>query len=138
MLNSLSNFNFDHYFALSIAISVIGITFCIINRYREIGNVGMERPIDTTRVHEGLPTDVTLTPEDFRANPELAEIFGVADTDNNLDILLESNEHFQQVENQLNAVENQLNAVENQLNAVDFNNLMPLYDVIVDFISNYF
>ena len=124
MYNLLSNYNFDHYVTLSIAISVIGITFCIINSYREFDNVIMERQIDTTRVHEGLPTDISLTPEDFRTHPELAEIFEGADTDNNLNIILESNEHFEQVQN--------------QFAAIDYNNLMTLFEVIEAFISSIF
>jgi hypothetical protein len=125
-LVSHPNFNFDNYITLSIAISVIGITFCVIKSYRGFGNVFTGRQIDSTRVQEGLPTDVTLTPEDFRAHPELAEIFEVADTDNNLDLVLESNEHFEQVQ------------VQAQLQPVESDNLTALYDIIEAFISSFF
>jgi hypothetical protein len=124
MLSFLSSQNFDNFIALSITITIIGMTFCIINNLREFDNVVMERQIDSTRVHEGLPTDITLTPEDFRTHPELAEMFGVTDTDTNLDLILESNEHFE--------------LVQNQLAAIDYNNLITLYEVIEAFISSFF
>jgi len=123
MLHYLFDHNYDNYVALSMVITVIGITFCIFNSYREFDNVVTERQIDSTRVHEGLPTDITLTPEDFRNHPELVEIFGVADTDNNLAVALESNEHFEQVHN--------------QFTAIDYDNLMTLYEIIADFISSF-
>jgi uncharacterized Zn finger protein len=116
--------NFDNYVPLSIAITIIGITFCLINSYREFDNVVMERQIDTTRVHEGLPTDITLTPEDFRTHPELVEIFGLSDTDNNLHLILESNEHFEEVQN--------------QFAAIDYNALMTIYEIVDAFLSSLF
>jgi uncharacterized protein YpuA (DUF1002 family) len=60
----------------------------------------MVRPTDLSRLEEGLPTDVSLTPEDFAANPELAEIFGVTDTNTNLNLNLESDQHFEAVQTQ--------------------------------------
>ena len=45
-------------------------------------------------MYEGLSIDVTITQEDFTNHPELAEILGVTDTTTNVEILLESNEHF--------------------------------------------
>jgi|ERR1700748_899278 uncharacterized protein (DUF58 family) len=63
------------------------------------GRIIVRRPIDAGRVEEGLPTDVALTPEDFRNNPELLEMFEITDADNNLEFNLESNEHFEIVEN---------------------------------------
>jgi hypothetical protein len=101
MLNFLSNTNFDHYGALGLTISVIGVTCYVISNYSHFDNVFRMRQVDTTRVHEGLPTDVAITPEDFRDNPELAEIFDVTDTNSNLNIALESDAHFQAVQNQV-------------------------------------
>ena len=107
MLSFFTNQNLDNYVVLSFTITIIGITYCLINGMNEFDNitsvrqdnVTRERQVDTTRVHEGLPTDVTLTPEDFIANPELAEIFDVTDPNTNLDIALESNEHYELIEN---------------------------------------
>jgi hypothetical protein len=121
MLNFLTNLNYENYVILSITISVIGVTFCLVNSFSEFNNVTRVRQIDTTRVQEGLPTDITLTPEDFRAHPELTEIFGVTDTDNNLDLILESNEHFEHIQN--------------QYTVIDYDSIMTLYDVIEAFIS---
>jgi len=81
------------------------------------------RQVDTTRLHEGLPTDVTLTPEDFRAQPELAEIFDVTDTNTNLDIALENNEHYE--------------FIQNQFAAVDYDNLMTLFEIIEAFFTSF-
>ncbi len=97
----------------------MGVTYCMIrsiNVFDEVIPVRQEetpvaattttvRQEDTTRVEEGLPTDVTLSPEDFAANPELAEIFGITDTNVNLDIALESNEHFEAVQNQAASID---------------------------------
>lgn len=116
MLNFFANSNFDNPIPISLAITVtvavIGITYGIISSLRELDTVIMERPVDTTRIHEGLPTDLTLTPEDFSANPELAEIFDISDTDNNLNIILESNEHFELVQDQIAAIDYLNNFIE--------------------------
>jgi hypothetical protein len=131
---------------ISIGISLLVLTVGLINGYRNYSNtVGGDRQIDTTRVHEGLPTDMALTPEDFRANPELAEIFGIADTDNNLDVILESNEHFEQVQNdqlvQDQLAQNQL--IQDQLaqdpfSPIDVNYLLSIYEAMEAYISNFF
>lgn len=97
----LINFNLDNILILCYTITFLGVTYNVIIRYRALNNATMVSERDTTRVNEGLPTDMSLTPEDFAANPELAEIFGITDTNTNLDIALESNEHFEQVQNQI-------------------------------------
>jgi len=120
-------------------ITVIGISIGIINSYNEFGNIIRLRQVDATRVLEGLPTDVTLTPEDFIANPELAEIFGVTGTDTNLEIALESNEHFEFIQNELAQNELAQNELaQNEFAPIDFDNLMALYEVIEAFISSFF
>jgi hypothetical protein len=123
MLTIISNQNYDDFIVLSFTVAIIGITFCLINSFNEFGNVTRVRQVDTTRVHEGLPTDVSLTPEDFRAHPELAEIFDVTDTNTNLNIALESNEHYE--------------FIQNQLAAVDYDNLMTLFEIIEAFFSSF-
>ena len=120
----LTNLNMDNYQTICFAITAIAITFCLINNFRNFDNVTMVRQIDTTRVHEGLPTDITLTPQDFRTHPELAQIFGVTDPDNtNLDIALESHEHFERVEN--------------QLANINYDNLMTFYDILEAFFQSF-
>jgi len=122
MQNLGSNVNMDNFVTLAIAITVISITLSLINSYIQYSN-NVQGQIDSTRVHEGLPTDVTLTPEDFINHPELAEIFGVQDTDNNLNLNLESNEHFDQQQN--------------QPPAVDYTDLETIYDIVENFISSF-
>jgi hypothetical protein len=123
MYTTISNLQLENFVILSITITVIGITFCIINSLNEFDNVTRVRQVDTTRLHEGLPTDVTLTPEDFRAQPELAEIFDVTDTNTNLDIALENNEHYE--------------FIQNQFAAVDYDNLMTLFEIIEAFFTSF-
>jgi len=110
--------------SVAITFTVMGMTFIMFRYIHHMNDVIVERQIDTSRVNAGLPTDVTLTPEDFRANPELAEIFDVTDTENNLDIALESQEH--------------LEMLETQYADISYNNLMALFDAIEAFISYFF
>jgi hypothetical protein len=98
MLNFLSNQSYELIVTASFTVTFVAITCCFVKSLGVFGNVTIDRPIDITRVQEGLPTDVTITPEDFRNHPELAEILEVGDTDVNLDLILESNEHFENVE----------------------------------------
>ena len=82
----------------SVSIIFVTITYSYVRSLGGIENISIERPIDYSRVYEGLPTDVTITQEDFTNHPELAEILGVTDTTTNVEILLESNEHFMLLE----------------------------------------
>jgi hypothetical protein len=76
--------------------------------------------VEATRIHEGLPNDVTLTAEDFAQNPELRGILGITDTDNTVNVTLETNERLEHTKFQV---------------VVDgANNFM---DAIGDFISNF-
>ena len=129
MFTFIANQTSEHLLILSVAITVIGVTFTLINNYNnnynyslaELDNVVRERVVDSTRVHEGLPTELTLTPENFTDNPELAEIFGVTNTDNNFDLILESNEHYEAMQNLV----------------VDYENFGTTLDVIRDFSSSF-
>jgi hypothetical protein len=78
--------------------------------------------IDQTRANANLPTDVSISPEDFSNNPELADIFGVEDTSVDLNLLLESNYHFDLHQHQ----------------AIDYDALIRFYDLIDLFISALF
>jgi len=84
------------FFVFSYYYTVFGLVFLFV-----LGNgrIIVRRPVDAGRAEEGLPTDVALTQEDFRNNPELLEMFGITDADNNLEFNLESNEHFDIVNN---------------------------------------
>jgi hypothetical protein len=123
MQSVLSN-QFDNLVILAITISVLGLTFSIIRSYSQYIDITRLSQMDPSRIQEGLPTNVTLTPEDFRANPELAEIFEITDTNANLDVALESNQHFE--------------AIQNQIAAGTYDNLLALYDVVVAYLSSFF
>jgi uncharacterized protein (DUF58 family) len=110
--------------SLAITVTVVGMTIYLIKSIPNMEGVNLERQIDSTRVQEGLPTDVTITPEDFRAHPELAEIFDVSDTETNLDVILESQEH--------------LEMLEAQSADISYNNVMAVLDAIEAFISFFF
>lgn len=118
----------DNYITICYTLAISGMTFCLILSYRRMINDTRVRQleIDTTRVDEGLPTDMTLTPEDFLANPELAEIFGVTDDNTNLDLMLESNEHFEEVQNQIATNNNDNLPISYDI--FDFDYLESLYD----------
>jgi|SRR5882757_5341887 len=127
MFTFIANQTSEHLLILSVAITVIGVTFSLITHYNNNYNLAdlnvlvRERVVDSTRVHEGLPTDVTITPQDFINNPELAEIFGITNTDNNLELVLESNQHYEATRNL----------------AVDYDNFGILLDIIRDFLSSF-
>src|SRR6266567_7560983 len=101
MLYLITNFEFENYYVVVIAVTAVVITFILINTYGYLNqfNIARPRPVDAGRIQEGLPTDVTLTPEDFERNPELAQIFEVEDVNQNLDLFLEGHEHFEHLEN---------------------------------------
>jgi len=111
-------YNFD-LLVLSFAAAyiVVETTIYIINQVQE-------RQIDTTRVNEGLPTDVTITQEDFRNNPELAEIFGVSNTENDFNVNLESQAH--------------LEMLENHSADLSYNDLMDILDALEIILSFFF
>nr|AQU12795.1 NAD-dependent deacetylase [Thelephora ganbajun] len=117
MLIFIENLDYDTFYRIAFAFTIVGISFCLLNS-EFFYNANRERPIDTARVHEGLPTDVVLTPEDFANNPQLLEIFNVEDPNSNLVVILESDEHYQ-----------------NQFAAVDYDSIMGFYDVIEAFLS---
>jgi hypothetical protein len=97
MDTSLFSSQIDNYLynlnLLSVGIAFVGVTYYMLISYAVSYHDNMVRPIDASRVEEGLPTDMTLTAEDYINNPELAEIFGEIDINNGLDLILESHEH---------------------------------------------
>jgi len=123
MQNLDSNVIMNNVLTLGIAITVICVTISLIKGYIQYSN-NVQGQIDSTRVQQGLPTEVTINPEDFINNPELAEIFeldGLGE-DMTLNLSLESNEHFEQQQN--------------QPPAVDYTDLDTIYDIVENFISS--
>jgi len=124
MLNLVAEQISDNLLIISFAISttIFGISYVMFKSLHHMDGVIGGRQVDTTRVNQGLPTDITLTPEDFRAHPELAEIFEVEDTENNLNLNLESQEY--------------LEMLESQHTDRNLNNLMALIEAIEAFFTN--
>jgi hypothetical protein len=106
MFNLLTSINPDIFVTLTAAIVTVGISGLTISFY-----VNRIRVAESARVQEGLPNEVTLTPEDFRQNPELVEIFEVTDVDNNLNLHLETVEHLEYLDYQ-DAIANGSNSLE--------------------------
>lgn len=126
MLNIISNLNLDNVILITvtITISISGITYIIFRTNNQFSFLTRVSELDPIRIQQGLPTDVTLTPEDFIENPELAEIFDVTDPNTYLDVPLESNQHFEYVQD--------------QMATGTYDNLSALLDVIVAYISTFF
>jgi hypothetical protein len=81
---------------VSTASIIIGYKFYI--SYRELTLFNRVRQVEAARVQEGLPSEVTITPEDLRLNPELVDILGVTDVNNNINIALETNAHLEYIQ----------------------------------------
>jgi len=91
---------------ISITITIVGLSYYMLNCYAiyyYLNQVSV-RPIDATRVQEGLPTDVSLTAGDFE-NPEdlvaLLREFGAPEEEENVNMALENNEHYVNIQNQI-------------------------------------
>ena len=51
--------------------------------------------VEAARAEKGLPSEVTITPEDLRLNPELVDILGITDLNNNVNVALETKAHLE-------------------------------------------
>jgi hypothetical protein len=101
MLNLLLNQNIDNtVIIISVSIASVGLALSWYNGYTANYFLSKFRQVEDSRAQENLPNEVTLTPEDFKQNPELAEILEVTDVDNNLNLHLETQEHLEYLEHQ--------------------------------------
>jgi hypothetical protein len=102
MLNLLFNQNnIDNtVIIISVGIASVGLALSWYNGYTANYLLSRVRQVEASRAEENLPNEVTLTPEDFKQNPELAEILEVTDVDNNLNLQLETIEHIEHLEHQ--------------------------------------
>ena len=99
MLNLIFNPNIDTtVIIISVSIASVGLALSWYNGYTANYLLSRVRQVEATRAQENLPNEVTLTPEDFKQNPELAEILEVTDVDNNLNLHLETVEHLEYLE----------------------------------------
>jgi hypothetical protein len=95
IINHLLNINIDNISISATTFISLGIAYKVYRSLTNYNHMDRIRQIEAARTQENLPNEVTLTPEDFAANPELAEIFEVTDVDQNLDINLQTNEHLE-------------------------------------------
>ena len=51
--------------------------------------------VEAVRAQKGLPSEVKITPEDFRLNPELVDILGITDLHESVNVTLETKAHFE-------------------------------------------
>jgi hypothetical protein len=113
-------------------------TMMLIKYHTLISKLNRDRPIDTARVHEGLPTELGLTPEEIRDHPELVEIFGheITDFNANLNFTLESNVHFEQLQNQQIAEQIEQIAVEEVNPLIEFAHIIEELhpQIVLDYI----
>ncbi len=135
---------------VTLSIGLYNHTMMLINCQTLISKLNGDRPIDLARVHEGLPIELGLTPEEIRANPELLEIFGheIEDLNNpNLNFTLESEVHSEQNINQQIAEQIEQIEVERENPLIEFANKIEevdpqyvldyLVDVIIIIITNF-
>jgi hypothetical protein len=98
--------------------------------------------VEAARAQDGLPSEVTITPEDFRLNPELAEILEVTDVNNNINVALETNAHLEYIQFQDTIfahdlfLENAVAFVANIFNQMFTNNdfMQTVAELITDFL----
>jgi len=89
--------------------------------------------VEAARAQKGLPTEVTITPEDFRLNPELADIFGVTGVNESINITLETNAHleYQQFQETLQVHNNFIENTVQFVSELSLNNLLEFLTYLV-------
>lgn len=102
---------------IAVATLSVGVAYKYYIYNTETTLLNRVRQVEAVRAQDGLPSEVTITPEDFRLNPELAEILGVTDLNNNVNVALETNAHLELIQFQ-ETMEDQHNLMENITNYV--------------------
>jgi len=85
----------------------VGVAYKFYVYYTEITLLNRVRQVEAVRAQDGLPSEVTITPEDLRLNPELADILGITDLNNNVNVALETNAHLEYIQFQETMIEHQ-------------------------------
>src|ERR1700742_3967717 len=88
----------------------VGVAYKFYVHYTETTLFNRVLQVETARAQNNLPSEVTITPEDLRLNPELAEILEITDLNNN--VALETNAHLEYAQFQETMVVHQ-NLLEN-------------------------
>jgi len=76
-----------------VAVVSVGASCYTYVYYTENTLINRVRQVEATRAQQGLPSEVTITPEDLRLNPELVDILGITDLNSNVNVALETNAH---------------------------------------------
>jgi len=84
----------------------VGASYYTYVCYTETTLFNRVRQVEATRAQEGLPSEVIITPEDLRLNPELVDILGITDLNNNVNVALETNAHLDYIQFQETVVSN--------------------------------
>jgi len=95
-MNGIDNLNMDGIGSLIMMVGTVAslvFTASLFSNFINIINANRVRPIDLTRVQQGLPTDVSVNPNEI-TDPELLRHLGVREGEN-IHFALESNEHSQ-------------------------------------------
>jgi hypothetical protein len=92
-LNLIFNQSFHNVSIIVGTVVSIGLAYKFYISYTEWTLFNRVRQVEAARALEGLPSDVTITPEDLRLNPDLADILGVTDVSQNINIALETSAH---------------------------------------------
>jgi hypothetical protein len=96
------NFIFSHtYGTISLiftaTVSAV-ITYKFYNYDKEITLLNKVTKEEAVRAQQGLPSEVTITPEDLRLNPELVDILGVTGNNESVNISLETKAQFEYIQ----------------------------------------
>ncbi len=120
----------------TVTVSIV-ITYKFYFYDKEITLSNRVTQVDAARAQKGLPSEVTITPEDFRLNPELVDILGVTDVKNPINITLETNAHleYQQLQE---TIQIHNNFIENTVEFLSQFTTMSSISEIVTFIFNLF
>jgi hypothetical protein len=76
------------------AVSVVAAYKCYYS-YTELTLLWRVRQVEAVRAQDGLPSEVIITTEDLRLNPELADILEITDLNHNVNVALETNAHLE-------------------------------------------
>ena len=89
--------------------------------------------VEAARAQKGLPTEVTITPEDFRLNPELVDILGVQGGNESVNITLETNAHleYQQFQDTIQVHNNFIENTVQFVSDLSLNNLLEFLTYLV-------
>jgi len=96
--NFIFNQTFNNVSIIVGTVVSVALAYKIYISYTELTLFNRVRQVEAARAQEGLPSEVTITPEDLRLNPELADILGVTDVNNNINIALETNAHLEYIQ----------------------------------------